>query len=172
MNRNTVRRTSALILFSALLCACTSQRMFNDIRLAEKVFLYEGLPHPQGESELFERERRSVVPLAFAGYDFYENPLPLTEKQMLELNAAFGSPEVFQPVRKKLCGSFHPDYAVEWKRHGRVYQALVCFGCEEVKFLGKGIVLDRDFEDGEFKKIQGLLTQHRKYRPLPARARN
>ncbi len=145
--------------------------MFNDIRLAEKVFLYEGLPHPQDEPELFKAESRRASTRQFAGYEFYEQHFPLTEGQMLEFNAAFGNPASFQPLRKKLCGSFHPDYAIEWTRKGRTYQALVCFGCEEVKFLGNGITLDRDFEDGEFKKIQGLLIKHKKYRPQPTEAK-
>jgi hypothetical protein len=35
----------------------------------------------------------------------------------------------------KLCGGFHPDYAVAWESFGKTFHALVCYGCREVCFL-------------------------------------
>ncbi len=63
---------------------------------------------------------------------------------------------------EKKCGGFHPDFAVEWQIGTAKYQALICFGCGEVKLFGPGYESRYDFHSETIEKI---LKKYNKNRP-------
>src|SRR5262249_40015520 len=125
-----------------LLASCrgnSSLALTEAIRRADKVVLYEGLPHQFFEKKLLEEERRTKAVEELNGYPFYKEPLALTEQDAGRLCELLGDPAIYQPWKgEKLCGGFHPDYAVEWHVGAKRYRALLCFGCGEFLLGGPG----------------------------------
>jgi hypothetical protein len=50
------------------------------VRQADKVVLYEGLPHQMFESRALEQERRTKAVQDLNGYPFYQEPLTLKSR--------------------------------------------------------------------------------------------
>ena len=71
---------------------------------------------------------------------------------------------VFDGVRErkgmKLCGGFHADFLLRWEGRGLVAggEALICFGCSEVKLFGATGVLHGDLAETEVKRLRELLA--------------
>ena len=115
-------------------------RVFTEaVRRADKVVLYEGLPHQFFEKRLLEEERRTKAVVELDGYPFYQEPLPLAAQDAEYLSELLSDPAAYQPWKgEKLCGGFHPDYAVEWHVGTSRYRALVCLGCGEFQLSRPG----------------------------------
>jgi hypothetical protein len=138
----------------------------NAARLAEKLLLYEGLPHPIFEQRLFEEERTTKAITKLNGYPFYQQPLILAlehSKQLSEVLARTATYKSFSG--EKRCGGFHPDFAVEWPNVKPLFQALICFGCREIKLWGPGIKSRNDLDAGAALKLQTTLLGYRRNRP-------
>lgn len=133
---------------------------------ADKVILYEGLPHPLFERALVEAEKKDKKTVTIAGWPFYAEPLALKNGDAGKLTDLVGSEKTYaQFGGEKKCGGFHPDYAVEWRVGKDTYYALVCFGCGEVKVYGPtggGVRTDFGARGDELGK---LLKPYRKNRP-------
>ena len=115
------------------------------IRKADRVVLYEGLPHPGWENEAYERELKSKKTVKFHDWPFYAKPLPLSEKDGKALTKVFTTASNFTEFAgEKKCGGFHPDYCIEWHVGKEIYRSLVCFGCGEVKVYGPRLQLRCD----------------------------
>lgn len=161
----------AVIFGAALLCFSCRQAnnpkiLTEAVRRADRVVLYEGLPHQMFESRLFEEERRRKTIQELNGYSFYQEPLALTAKDAKRLSEVLGESATYMPFAgEKLCGGFHPDYAAEWQVGQARYRALICFGCEEVKLLGPRLDSRNDLDHAAFGKLQELLKGYRKNRP-------
>jgi hypothetical protein len=141
-------------------------RLAPKVRMAQKVVLYEGLPHQTFEPKLLEAELAEKKTVKLAGYSFYTEPLVLTEEDATSLGERFSSETTFEPWRgEKKCGGFHPDYALEWHVDGQVYRALVCFGCREVKWHGPDAELHCDITQAAFGEIQAILVSYQNHRP-------
>ena len=71
---------------------------------------------------------------------------------------------VFEGVRErkgvKLCGGFHADFLLRWEGPGLVAggEALICFGCSEVKLYGATGSLHGDMAEGVAKRLRELLA--------------
>jgi hypothetical protein len=136
------------------------------VRQAEKVALYEGLPHQMFESHLLEEERRTKAVQELNGYPFYQEPLTLTSGDAQRLSGILSEPATYQPFSgEKKCGGFHPDYAVEWHVGADRYRALLCFGCHEAKLFGPGLESRNDLNRAAYDELQELLKGYRKNRP-------
>jgi hypothetical protein len=170
---NTFARLKRLALTAVLLfglgCSGSSSKAFaNGIASAEGVTLYEGLPHGMFESDKLESERRSKPVVELHGYSFYKELLDLRPEDAKRLTEILGDAEALKPFGgEKKCGGFHPDYAAEWKRGASAYQALICFGCNEVKLFGPDIESRHDMSEGADEKLEALLGGYRKNRPPP-----
>ena len=129
---------------------------------ADKVILYEGLPHPLFEKKPLEEEKKAKKTIEIAGWAFYAEPLELKEgdgKKILDFVGSAKSYVAFSGEKK--CGGFHPDYAIEWQVGKERYFVLVCFGCSEFKVYGQGKAVRTD-QGGELNKI---IKGYRKNRP-------
>jgi hypothetical protein len=134
------------------------------IAKADRVTLYEGLPHEASESGQQELKTKKTVRLH--GYPFYAEPLALKESDGKRLTDLVTEASSFAPYRgPKKCGGFHPDYCVEWRVGDEVYRCLVCFGCQEVKLYGPKADLYCDVSQPAYAKLGELLRPYRKQRP-------
>jgi hypothetical protein len=132
---------------------------------ADKVVLYEGLPH-QMERGLLERELREKKTIERHGFPFYTEPLALTAEDGKTLIAMFTDPGSFRKWRAaKGCGGFHPDYLVEYHVGDEVYQMLVCFGCHDVNVYGPKGTLYCEINSEPYEAFVKVLKPYRKNRP-------
>src|SRR5262245_8402602 len=143
------------------------------VAAADRVTLFEGLPHPTYEPEFFANERAKPV-REFAGFPFYPEPLDWRDRDPSRLNSLLTAPGTLEPKngKEKACGGFHPDYAVEWEPGPDRWRALICLHCKEVWLFGPGA----DSPEGYFvnhhrflAKLQPLLEGYHRSRPAPAR---
>lgn len=147
-------------------CGGTSRAFTSAVASAEKMTLYEGLPHQAFESDLLESERRSKPVQELHGYWFYKEPLAPSAEDARRLTQMLSDAAAFAPFSgEKKCGGFHPDYAVEWQKGSSAYRALICFGCDEAKLFGPGIDERHDLSQSALPELEALLAKHHKNRP-------
>jgi hypothetical protein len=136
------------------------------LKQADRLVLYEGLPHQMYEPESLAAERKAKPTVTLHGFRFYREALELKPGDSERLKALVGDPHSFSAYSgEKKCGGFHPDYAVEWSAGGQTYQALICFGCFEAKIYGPHGGTTYDVGDAVQKRFKDLLTPYRKNRP-------
>jgi hypothetical protein len=166
---------SAMVLGSAGLLAAIwhfQPQVYDTVRQAERLTVYEGLPHPMYEEQAFEEELRTKQTIQLLGFPFYREPLDLKDDDARALRGLLGDRNTYQTWRgEKECGGFHPDYAVEWSVEGKIYRCLICFGCHEARFYGpQGEISFFDLQSvgsgrDRRSKLLDLLKPHRKNRP-------
>jgi hypothetical protein len=133
---------------------------------ADKVVLYEGLPHQIFEAKELEKEKADKKVVTLHGFPFYAETLDLKAddaKALSTLYTADGSFKQWQGYKR--CGGFHPDYALEWHVGTDKYQALICFGCTEVKSFGPKVELYCDMTEKTKTAFEKLLKPYHKNRP-------
>jgi hypothetical protein len=136
------------------------------VRRANGVVLYEGLPHQLFEKRLLEEERRTKAVVEWGGYPFYQEPLALSARDAQRLAEVLGDPAAYQPWKgEKLCGGFHPDYAVEWHVGARRYRALICLGCGEFMLSGGWGWSRFEMDRAAGEALVEFLPGYRKNRP-------
>ncbi len=147
-------------------------QIYDSVHDAERITVYEGLPHQNYEQETFTAEVKTKPTLLFSGFRFYTAPLVLNAPDLKELRRIMGDRSTYQAHRgEKECGGFHPDYAVEWLVEKKIYRALICFGCLEVRFYGPdGTPVSYDLRrQGNRRSLKpsllDLLKTYRKNRP-------
>jgi hypothetical protein len=137
---------------------------------AERPTLHEGLPHQMWESALLKAERRSKPVQELHGYWFYKEPLALSDEDAGRLTRLLVDPVTLARFSgEKLCGGFHPDYAVEWQQGSSTYRALIGLGCDEAKLFGPELDVRCDLR--EHDELAALLTKYIKNRPPSRRPR-
>jgi hypothetical protein len=133
---------------------------------AERLVLYEGLPHQMYEPKALDAERKAKPTVTFHGFPFYRETLELKPGDDNRLKALLSDPRSFSAYSgEKKCGGFHPDYAVEWSAGGQVYQALICFGCFEARIYGPAGGTTYDVGRDVQERFRTLLGPYRKNRP-------
>jgi hypothetical protein len=135
---------------------------------ANRVELYEGLPHQHNESGIYSQELLTKRHFFQHGYAFYAQPLELKPSDAAELLKTVSNSANFQPwAGEKKCGGYHPDYEVEWHTSDGVFRCQVCLGCCEAKLFGPRSELHCDMTHETKQKLQALLKPYRKNRPEP-----
>jgi hypothetical protein len=136
------------------------------IARADRVILYEGLPHEGWEKKALDEELKAKKTFEDHGFPFYTEPLDLKPEDARKLTALFTDPASFRGYwGAKKCGGFHPDYLVEWQAESNTYRAHVCLGCSEVKVYGPRRKLYCDIEPNARPAFNSVLTPYRKNRP-------
>jgi hypothetical protein len=136
------------------------------LKQADRLVLYEGLPHQMYESQALEAEKKAKPTVTLHGFSFYRETLEVKAGDDQRLKTLMSDPGSFEAFSgEKRCGGFHPDYAVEWSAGGQVYQALLCFGCWEVKIYGPKGEAIYDIRGDARDQLKALLEPYRKNRP-------
>ena len=147
--------------------ATTSQAFNRAIRDADRLVVYEGLPHQTAEPESFLQERAKEV-FTTGGYYFYQKPLAVSDADLVSLDHALRIHPVQVPWRGvHFClPEFHPDYAVEWRlKDVRVGIILLCFGCGEAHLIADNISLEADLPKAGYDLLLSILRKYRSQRP-------
>ena len=144
-------------------------RFSEGVRRSSAIVLYEGLPHQMFEKRLLEEERGTKAVQEVQGFPFYREKLKLKDMDATRLSEVLSNTEklgrVPVPGMVKRCGGFHPDYAVEWSQGEKRFQALICFGCGDVRLFGSGDYAERDLHEEVNAELKKLLLVYRKNRP-------
>lgn len=136
------------------------------VRLADRVTLYEGLPHQVFEAGLLATDLATKATVRIDVYPFYAQTLPLNETLITGLRQVLGAPKSYAAWSgEKFCGGFHPDYAVLWSTPMGELHTLVCFGCHETLTLSSLGRLRADTTDRAQASLVALLADLRQNRP-------
>jgi hypothetical protein len=128
--------------------------------------LYEGLPHQAWEREQLLEELGSKKFISMYGFPFYERPLSVAAADVEALRRLTSTPESYLPYGgPKLCGGFHPDYALAWKNGDTTFYILVCFGCREIKLYGADRELLTEMATESRPQFEMLLLKYHDQRP-------
>jgi len=143
------------------------QHFLDAVKSAERVIVYEGLPHHLFEEELLETELKSKKTIKMLEYPFYAEGVEPKKEDAIQLTNLLSAVESFAPFSgEKKCGGFHPDYDLDWHVSGSIYRAFVCFGCHEIKIIVSGNAVLFDLSDNAYDSLKRILQTYRKQRPL------
>jgi hypothetical protein len=158
--------SAAVLAGLSVVSGCSGAPESVTITQAERLTLYEGLPHQYYETASLEAEKKAKPTITMHGFPFYRETLELTMGDELKLKALLGNGRLFEPhtVDAK-CGGFHPDYAVEWLAGGQTYQCLICLGCGEVATHGSTNGSHYDIKRDTRERLKEILGPLRKNRP-------
>ena len=142
------------------------------LRNATALEIFEGLPHPVWEKLTRKEEELTRATRRVDGELFYLETLATDPDRKNRITAVFleGSsfvpPKIGETIPMKLCGGFHADYGLQWSMDQKaVATVLICFGCHEMRIIGKDEVLLVDMTKDGFATLHGLLTPLRAQRP-------
>jgi hypothetical protein len=133
-----------------------------------KMTVYEGLPHPVVEPEVFASERKQKSTIEVHDFLFYATPLTMSRADWKNFRRVFTDGASFQEYAgPKMCGSFHPDLLVEWEVGGARYQAQLCLGCGEMKVFGPGgYEAIYDINEKAYERFGEIVLRIRRRPPL------
>lgn len=134
------------------------------LKNAERASLFEGLPHQQHEAALLKKERDSKKTALFGDFYFYEEALELKDADAEAVRDIVSDPQTFEPYSGG-CGSYHPDYLVEWYSEGETVRVYLCFGCGEAKVVGPNGETKYSIGGVAKTKLQNVLFAYHKNRP-------
>ena len=138
---------------------------------AEKLVIYEGLPH-QSLTELVDAERKAKKTLVLDGFDFYAEQITPTPKDAWLLRELASKFETYRPYGgPKFCGGYHPDWCLEWGEGKSVQRLFLCFGCHEAKFDGGAKPVMADLPKKSYEAFVDTLLTYRKNLPVKGRAK-
>ena len=133
---------------------------------ADKITVFEGLPHQLFESELLKSEREKIEETVIGGHAFYPQQQDFSEKDEPALRELLRNEKSLRPfLYLKMCGGFHPDYAIRFAKGEEHCDLLLCFGCGDAQILHNGKVIHAHFYGKGWREILAGYTKHR---PKPA----
>jgi hypothetical protein len=136
------------------------------IKKADKIIVYEGMPHPTFDKDLLASELKQKKNVRLHQEYFYDSPKPVKEAVGKVLTDVIADPASLQAYRgPKRCGGFHPDYAVEWKAGSDTYHVQICYGCKELKIYGPKLELHCDIKEDALNRLKETLAKFRENRP-------
>ena len=120
------------------------------LRQGAAMEIHEGLPHPYHRPKVLAAEMKREDVGKIGGHAFYTPARDVSENAGLRKILGDATMVEQRSDGMKMCGGFHPDYAVGWESGGQPVYCLVCFGCGEITYLsgGKGMRYDM----GELRK--------------------
>ena len=143
--------------------------MLRMVREDSKFTLYQGLPRQNGNPEQLDNELNAKTSITRFGFAFYKTPRTVEAEDAKQLTALVQGPSSFIKFRGyKLCGGFHPDFALVWGTGEEAVEIHVCFGCHEVMAFQKGVEVYCDIPAGSYEALKTLLQKYHK-QPNPKR---
>ena len=130
--------------------------------------LFEGLPHQTWEAEALESELASKDTIILGSYPLYDEVRVASEEMTRQLVSILSLPGNLTKWRGvKLCGGFHPDWAITFESKAGILDVFLCFGCQELRLFPRG---QEDFFLADFtteaeEQLKTLLSPFNKHRP-------
>jgi hypothetical protein len=137
-----------------------------NVRSAQTVSVYEGLPHQMFESDSYLSEMKRTDVVRIETFPFYGAPLnvsPLEKSKLTEI--VLGGDAHIRYRGPKHCGGYHPDYALIWDDTGQKSGAMICFGCQEVIYFTPQGRRIEELGDSANEKLKAVLSKYRVNRP-------
>ena len=136
----------------------------NTIKKADRIFVYEGLPHQMFESELLKTENKRKDTTKIAKFPFYTPKIRVEGTAESTLKTIISNSKNYTKFSgEKKCGGFHPDYALEWSDGDKRYSILFCYGCSEVLVVDGKRTYRYDFKFTD--DLKKLFTAFKSKRP-------
>lgn len=146
-------RPTAATEFTVLLA-----RLAGEINRARTLTIFEGHPRLLDRTAAAAEHTRKPS-FKRLGESFYAAPLEATDELDRNLRRL-----VLQGVKVsrgvKLCGGFHADFLLRWQGPAGEAEALLCFGCHEVKIVGIGGALYADLSAEQVDALRKLLNAY------------
>ena len=131
-----------------------------------EVEVFEGLPDPKTESELFAKESTRSDVMRVGNFHFYKQPLPLSKSEIAELRAVFNPGNPFSSGGgDDPCGRVHPDYLLMWKSGESTFYAQIGLGCEEIEAGGPSLRIHSYIPPESYGRLDRVLGKHSVNRP-------
>jgi hypothetical protein len=144
-----------------------------NVRSAQTVTVYEGLPHQMFENDAYLRELKRADVVRIETFPFYAEPLSVSPPEKSELTETVLGDDAHIPYRgPKMCGGYHPDYVLIWEKAGHKSGAMVCFGCHEVIYFTPQGRLIEELGDAAYGKLKAVLSRYRVNRPKSLHGEN
>jgi len=129
---------------------------------ADKLTLFEGLPHPAWEHELLAAEAKRKDTEVQHDFKFYTPSQAVDAKLLQAIHPLLTKAVAYRGA--KGCGGFHPDWSLRFFQEGVCTDIQLCFGCHEIRaFDGKDWVYC-DMNRVEMDQLKNLLTPLRQKR--------
>jgi hypothetical protein len=144
-----------------------------NVRSAQTVSVYEGLPHRMFESDIYLRELKREDVIRIETFPFYGESLSVSPTEQSTLTQIVLGDDAHIPYRgPKMCGGYHPDYVLIWDAAGHKSGAMVCFGCHEVIYFTPQGRLIEELGDAAYGKLKAVLSRYRVNRPKSLHGEN
>ena len=130
--------------------------------------LYEGLPHQLRDSRKLEEElgNKRTIRITQFEFPFYARPLSVSSEDIESLRQlATSSGSFLSYGGPKLCGGYHPDYALAWSDGTFTSYFLICLGCHEMFFYDGKHAFWADIREEAFSKFEAILHKYHDQRP-------
>src|SRR5208282_135113 len=92
-------RTLAMVLGACGLVAVVwhfRPQVYDTVRQADRLTVYEGLPHPMYEEQTFQDELKTKQTIQLSGFPFYSEPLDLNDKDIRTLRGLLGDRSTYK----------------------------------------------------------------------------
>ncbi|MEP4078042.1 hypothetical protein [Haloferula sp.] len=132
---------------------------------AKTFTLYEGLPHPAKETEIFTTEADRKDTKQITGFFFYKPGLKVDPATTEKLRQVIADSDSLTEWEEKRCGGFHPDWSLTWRRGWSKDHALICFSCEDIIYISGDYQLRYTLTPAANKKLKALLNPFQSKRP-------
>jgi len=130
--------------------------------------LYEGLPHQYWLPEQLAEERRMNRTIKMDGFSFYAAPVKINVTDISAIRDLLAKDSTFEQLSEgKLCGGYHPDFAIVWNRAGQDLTTHFCFGCGEAKVYYGYSWAHCDLSNAGYQELMKLLKPYHKHLPEP-----
>ena len=119
------------------------------------------------ERESYLSELATKRTIQIQDYPFYEHPLDVPPDGVSALRSLCANADNFRTwTDAKLCGPFHPDFAMQWIKADSTVSFLISFGCYEMQIDSPRGRLLVDLHD--HKSFIRALKPFRRERPVAA----
>lgn len=152
--------------WTALFQGSPVERFLKLIRSTPGFEVYEGLPDPIAEPDLFQTENARTDLRREGKFAFYPKPLALSAEDSAALDKLFQGENPFSPGGDEpACGKFHPDYMIVWKSDPGPCLLEIGLGCQEIRGTGPNLFLHRYIPPPVYGALNRILGKYRVSRP-------
>jgi hypothetical protein len=138
-----------------------------DVGRGNQLTLWEGVPR-SGDKAAIEEQRRQRQTLTVDGQVFFADAQTVPPELAEKLREMIFAAARVSRGGVKLCGGFHADFLLKWESAVGDTEALLCFGCSELKMYGGSASLYGDIDKAYYNGLRDLLTPFAKARPKSA----